>query len=138
MTTRAADGAPHGLTVNSFTSLSLSPPLVLVAIDHGCSILPHFQAHPYFAVNVLRDSQRDISVRFAEWDADRFDGLEWSSGETGVPVLLELLALFECRTVQQMDAGDHTILIGEVVHAEFRDGSPLVFFDSDYRYLDRG
>jgi flavin reductase (DIM6/NTAB) family NADH-FMN oxidoreductase RutF len=134
-TVRAADGTPHGLTVSSFTSVSIEPPLVLVCIDYSCAFLPHFRAATKFAINVLSETQRDISVAFAEKPEGRFDGLEWYSNLTGAPLLRDCLATLECRVSTIAEAGDHAIFLGEVLHAESRPGKPLLYFDRDYRAL---
>src|SRR5258706_12665091 len=86
-TVRASDEMPHGLTISSFTAVSISPPLVLICIDLASQALEHFRRGPYFAVNVLSDSQREISVTFAEKPEGRFDGIAWKPGETGAPLL---------------------------------------------------
>jgi flavin reductase (DIM6/NTAB) family NADH-FMN oxidoreductase RutF len=136
VTTRAADGAPHGLTINSFSSLSLDPPLVMVAIDRWCNVLSSFESSGHYAVNVLREDQQDLSVRFAEIPEGRFTGIEWRPGDTGSPILEGVLAVLDCRTLNVADTGDHRVLIGEVVKVEIGEGRPLVFFGSNYVRLD--
>jgi flavin reductase (DIM6/NTAB) family NADH-FMN oxidoreductase RutF len=128
-------GAPHGMTANSFTSVSLTPPLVLVCVDHRARILEYFRASAHFGVNILGASQRPISDRFAGSGYDRFEGVEWFPGQTGVPLLPEVLATIECARVNVVTAGDHDIVIGEVLHANCQDGDPLVFYCSQYRSL---
>ncbi|MCL6507227.1 MAG: flavin reductase family protein [Bryobacteraceae bacterium] len=134
-TVRGADGAPHGLTVNSFTSVSLSPPLVLICVDHSSAVLLHFRAATAFGINVLRDSQRELSLRFARKGHDRFDGVPWSAGKTGAPLIEGVLASLECVVEQTVDAGDHTIFIGKVVAAAAHAGRPLVYYESGYHRL---
>lgn len=134
-TVSGPDGEPYGLTVNSFTSVSCCPPLVLVCVDYRCSILPHFRANSYYGINVLQDNQRDLSVRFSQKQLDRFDGLDWHRGETGVPLLKGCLASFECCVNQTVEAGDHAIFLAEVVSAEYDEGRPLIYFGSGYRKL---
>jgi flavin reductase (DIM6/NTAB) family NADH-FMN oxidoreductase RutF len=129
------DGQPYGLTVNSFTSVSCCPPLVLICIDYRCSILPQFRASSHYGINVLSEHQRYLSVRFAQRQPDRFDGLEWRWGETGVPLLLGCLSIMECSVSQVVEAGDHAIFIGEVEHTEFQDGKPLLYYASSYRHI---
>jgi flavin reductase (DIM6/NTAB) family NADH-FMN oxidoreductase RutF len=136
VTTRAADGNPHGLTVNSFSSLSLAPPLVMVAIDRSCAVLRCLEASGYYAVNILREEQRNLSIRFAQLPEGRFTGVEWKAGETGSPILDGVLAVLECRTVQVVDTGDHRVLVGEVVSIAIGEGRPLVFFASEYTRLE--
>jgi flavin reductase (DIM6/NTAB) family NADH-FMN oxidoreductase RutF len=132
-----AAGVPHGLTVNSFTSVSLKPPLVLICVDYGSTVLPMFRAAAHFGVNVLREDQREISAKFARRGEDRFDGVVWRPGEAGVPLLEGALASFVCAMRQMVEAGDHAVLIGEVAGVEFSDGMPLLYFGSAYRRMER-
>ena len=136
LTTRAADGTPHGLTINSFSSISLNPPLVMVAVAHECTALEHFGSSGFYAVNILREDQVDLSIRFAELPEGRFSGVPWREGLTGAPVLEGVLGVLECRTVQSVDVGDHRVLIGEVVDVGIGEGRPLVFFGSEYTKLE--
>src|SRR5262249_38074280 len=87
LTTRAPDGAPHGLTINAFSSISLDPPVVMVSIAHDCTILEHFGSSRAFAVNILREEQVDLSTRFSELPEGRFTGVPWKPGFTESPVL---------------------------------------------------
>ncbi len=135
LTTRAADGSPHGLTINSFSSLSLEPPLVMVAIDRICTFLNHFESSGFYAVNVLREKQLDISRRFAELPEGRFTGVAWHEGATGSPIIEDCLSVIECSTMNVMNAGDHRALLGEVVSVEIGEGRPLVFFNGEYTAL---
>ena len=135
VTTRAADGSPHGLTINSFSSLSLAPQLVMVAIDRSCGVLNSFQASGHFAVNILKEGQRDLSIRFAQLPEGRFDGIGWNAGDTGAPILDGVLGVLDCRTVQELNTGDHRMLVGEVVNVSIGEGRPLLFFASDYTKL---
>jgi flavin reductase (DIM6/NTAB) family NADH-FMN oxidoreductase RutF len=134
-TVRAPDGSPHGLTVSSFTPVSIEPPLILICIDHGCVFLQHFRACSHFAVNVLSESQRHISVVFACQDEGRFDGVEWDLGSSGAPLLRGSTATFECQLAAVIEAGDHAIFLGEVVGAESQPGQPLLYFNREYRSL---
>ena len=134
-TVSAADGTPHGLTVSTFTPVSLKPPLILIAVDYAVAALPHLRAGNYFAINTLDENQRDLSVRFAEQPEGRFDGIAWQPGTTGAPLLTGVLATVECRRWNTVEAGDHLVLFGEVVRASFRDGKPLIHFLRDYHRL---
>jgi flavin reductase ActVB len=134
-TVRDTGGLPHGMTVNSFTSVSLQPPLVLICVDRNGNMFDHFGSSTHFGVNVLRSTQLNLASRFSQRDLDRFEGLEWTLGATGVPMLPESLARFECEVRQRVIAGDHIVLIGEVVQSEGGEGEPLIFFDSAYRKL---
>jgi flavin reductase (DIM6/NTAB) family NADH-FMN oxidoreductase RutF len=135
LSTRADDGSPHGLTINSFSSLSLDPPLVIVAVDRDCTSFDHFDAGRFYAVNILREQQLDLSVRFAQLPEGRFTGVAWSEGATGSPVIEDVLGVIECRTIQAIPVGDHRALIGEVVSVEIGEGRPLLFFNSEYNQL---
>src|SRR5271166_2095779 len=83
----ASDGTPQGLTISSFTSVSLQPPLVLVCVDFGCSIHHHFIENEYFAVNLLSEGQEELSIRFSELEDGRFEGIDWYANKTGAPLL---------------------------------------------------
>ena len=131
------EGRPHGLTVNSFTSVSLDPPLVLVSIDLRHAILGHFLACPWFAVNVLAENQENLSHRFSSVSENRFIDVDWHSGESGMPLLADVLAQFECAAVRHIEIGDHAVLVGEVRLARHSEGRPLVYFDRSYRVLGR-
>ena len=129
------EGVPHGLTVNSFSSVSLDPALVMVAIDHSSTQLPGFDDTEYFAVNILTEKQRALSVYFATREPGRFDGIAWTAGKTGAPVLEDTLSVIECRMVRRFDAGDHRILVGEAVATSVREARPLVYYKSGYTRL---
>ena len=134
-TVRASDGTPHGLTVSSFTAVSIDPPLILVCIDYACAFLEHFRASTHFGVNVLGESQRELSVIFAEKPEGRFEGVEWYRSESGVQLLRNCLTNIECRVSSIVEAGDHAIFLAQVVEVESREGGPLLYFNRDYRSL---
>ncbi len=134
-TVTGTDGNPYGLTINSFASVSCCPPLVLICVDYRCNILPHFRASSHYGINVLAESQRSLSARFSQSQPDRFDGLDWYRGETGVPIIRGCLSIMECSVGLLVEAGDHAILIGEVERTEFHDGNPLLYYASSYRKL---
>lgn len=135
-TVTGANGSPYGLTVNSFTSVSATPPLILICIDYRSAVLAHFRSSAWFCVNVLADNQIDLSLRFSQRVPDRFEALRWSEGESGAPVLDGCLASMECSIVQTVEAGDHAVFIAEVIHARSREGNPLLYFGSEYRRLN--
>jgi flavin reductase (DIM6/NTAB) family NADH-FMN oxidoreductase RutF len=130
-----AAGAPHGLTVSSFTSVSLDPPLVLICLGHQVTVIEAFRTALYFGINVLAEDQRELSERFARKGADRFDGLAWRAGETGVPLIPGALAGIECRVHDRIISGDHDILVGEMVRSAVNPGEPLIYFSGAYRAL---
>jgi flavin reductase (DIM6/NTAB) family NADH-FMN oxidoreductase RutF len=129
-------GTPHGLTVSSFTSVSLDPPLILICLGHRVSAIDVFRASAHFGINVLAEGQRDLAERFAQKEQPRFDGLKWRRGKTGVPLLPGVLAALECAVRQRLTAGDHDIFVGEVVRARVAGGDPLIHFVGAYRRLD--
>ncbi len=131
-----ADGSPHGMTASSFTSVSLDPPLVLVCVDHRAKVLEHFRRCEHVAINVLSEGQHDLSAHFAQSGQNRFDGLEWHAGHNGVPLIPDVLAALECGMHRLVDAGDHAILIAEVLRVSYREGRPLVYYGSGYHKLD--
>ena len=135
VTTKDASGKMHGLTVSAFCSVSLEPPLVLVCIEKAAGSHTSFLESELFAVNILASSQRDLSERFASELINRFQGIDFSLSEHGLPVLGGCLANLECRIVHSYDGGDHTVYIGEVLNSETNDGDPLVYFRSDYRMI---
>jgi len=128
-------GRPHGLTVNSFASVSLAPPLVLFCVGRSVSVIDAFRAAEFFGINVLAAGQRELSERFARKGLDRFAGVPWHRGKTGAPLLEGALATLECAVSQRTPSGDHEILVGHVLHTRVADGSPLVFYASGYRTL---
>ncbi|MDH1010116.1 flavin reductase [Pseudomonas nicosulfuronedens] len=132
VTTREADGTPRGFTANSFTSVSLSPALVLVCIAKSAGSVAVFSAAERFAINILGDWQRELSNRFAGRSADKFDGVELLSSEADVPCLADSLSVLSCRRHSLVEAGDHVILIGEVQRYRSSVGSPLGYFRGSY------
>lgn len=139
VTARDADGGVFGLTASSFTTVSLDPLLVLVCVDRASATLPRLLRASAFAVNVLPEGTEELARRFARSDREgRFQGLEWSPGPTGSPVLGSALAWFDCRLWQDVEAGDHRVLLGAVEDAGAREGRPLVWFRGGFRELDPG
>ncbi|HVQ02432.1 MAG TPA: flavin reductase family protein [Burkholderiaceae bacterium] len=132
-----ANGAPVGLTVNSFGALSLEPPLVQWSLRCESPSLPAFQHAEHFAINVLTEQQVELSRRFASASvgAKRFEIGRWSLGTHGAPVLAGALAVFECRRTRSERHGDHVLVIGEVLHHSAHSGAPLLFHASRYRSL---
>jgi flavin-dependent trigonelline monooxygenase, reductase component len=129
------DGTPYGLTVNSFTSVSLCPPLILICLAHTIRMIEPFRRCKYFGITVLAEDQRHLSDRFAHPSEDRFEGQDWTRGQTGAPVFPGALAVIECALHDCLTAGDHDIFVGEVVSAHWHHGEPLVYFGSQYRSL---
>ncbi len=129
-------GQPTGLTANSFTALSLDPPLLLVCVAKSSISVAALSEAKAFAVNVLQTHQRPASITFSTRVEDRFGQTEWTVGEHGAPVLMDSLSVFECHHHAVHDGGDHVILVGEVVKASFEPGlDPLLYFRGSYRRL---
>ena len=126
------DGHPHGVTISSFSSVSLEPLLVLICIDHRSQIVQHLAARRTFAINLLSDDQHEISSRFARHWENRFAGVAWHTGLTGSPLLHGAVAALECKLYQSIPAGDHLIVIGEVVDGICTDHIPLLYCRSSY------
>ena len=127
---------PIGVTVNSFSSVSLDPPLILFSMARGLYSLPRFEKVEAYAVNILLEGQEGISNSFARAGGDKFAGIDWVRGVTGAPKLRPALATFECVPYAHYDGGDHVIFVGRVVHLHVEDeGSPLLYFRGSYRLL---
>jgi flavin reductase (DIM6/NTAB) family NADH-FMN oxidoreductase RutF len=136
VTAHSADGTPIGLTANSFTSVSLDPPLLLVCVANTSSSAAVLRGADHFAVNVLQIGQQTTSNRFAAKAEDRFAATPWEIGETGVPVLTGSLSTFECARDAVHEAGDHFLLVGRVLKASFEPRrDPLLYFRGKYRRL---
>jgi flavin reductase (DIM6/NTAB) family NADH-FMN oxidoreductase RutF len=135
ITTRDAKGNCYGLTANAVTSLSLTPPLLLICVDKKAETFPHFLDSKEFVVNILAEDQEHLSTRFAKSGGEKFAGVACRPGRRGSLVLDGALAHVECRIVETHEGGDHVIHIGEVEHAEVRGGRPLLFFQGRYSRL---
>lgn len=129
--TIAGPEGPMGFTANSFSSLSLDPPLVLWAPAKSSSRFAAFATARHFAIHILADDQIDLCRRFAR-SAGSFDGLAHDTTPEGLPVLPQALARFECVQHATHEGGDHLIVVGRVLRAAFRDGRPLIFATGNY------
>lgn len=128
---------PFGITVNSFASVSLAPPLVLWSIGRDSDCFDAFQVLNRYAINILDETQVELSNLYSRHGEHTLIEGDWKEGITGSPTLVDALAVFECKLVKRLDGGDHTILLGEVVHTQYREvGEPLVFYSGQYRQLD--
>lgn len=139
ITTRAnqqsPDDAPFiGVTASSFNSVSLDPPLVLWSMATSANSLPMFRGGSHYIVNVLAATQLDLCQRFATLKGDRFAGVDYRLSETGLPILGNALAWFECHNRSRYDEGDHVIFVGEVERCGIREGGglPLIFQSGDF------
>ena len=135
VTTVSAEGVPIGLTCNSFSSVSLSPALVLWSLSLRSPNLSNFLQARHFAINVLAAEQREISQRFAQPIANKFEGIAQVDGKLGVPLLAGAAAHLECRNETRYYSGDHVIFIGHVLHYAYRECEPLVFCRGRYADL---
>ena len=126
----------HGLTVNSFASVSLDPPLILICIQKNVSSHTFFSDGAGFVVNILSRDQQEWSNRFANSELsgpERFQGVDYRETDSGIPILDGNLGHLECKVANRIQAGDHTIFIGEVIHAETASANPpLLFYESQY------
>jgi flavin reductase (DIM6/NTAB) family NADH-FMN oxidoreductase RutF len=130
------DGQPIGLTVNSFSAVSLAPPLVLWCLDNTSHNLEAFRRASHHAINVLAAGQLDLSNRFATWPVDRFSGLRWHAGAGGAPLFDGCCATFEVANETAHPGGDHTIFLGRIERFTETDGlAPLLFHAGDYDQL---
>lgn len=134
VTARQEDGAPCGLTVSAFCSVSLEPTLVLVCVEADADSHDCIRRSGIFAVNVLEGEKGEsLSRRFAGTEtAEKYRGIAFREENTGAPILEAALAWLDCRVVEARDAGDHTIFIGEVLAGDARGGHPLVYYRGGY------
>ena len=133
--TTSHDGKLFGMTVASFASLSLHPPLVLVCIEHAVKTHDAIAGSGKFGVSILNSKQTDVSNRFASRAEDKFAGTDVVHGELGVPLIAGAITRLECRVSEKLEGGDHTIFVGEVVDAQTEEGEPLVYYRSGYREI---
>jgi flavin reductase (DIM6/NTAB) family NADH-FMN oxidoreductase RutF len=133
----ATDGdEPVGVAANSFTSVSLDPPLVLFCVGRTSTTWPRIERARRFAVNILGEHQEDLSKLFATRGADRFGAVEWHTGVGGSPVLHEVIAYLDCEFWAEYDGGDHIIVVGRVLDLGVtHEAGPLVFYQGHYARL---
>lgn len=135
VTARARDGSLIGLTVNSFNSVSLTPPLIVWSLATNSTVREVLESCTHYAVNVLADDQEVLSNLFASKAADRFAGVDWEPGLGGAPILAGCCAVFEVRNSIRYPGGDHVVFIGEVERCDRSEREPLLFFNGRYRRL---
>jgi flavin reductase (DIM6/NTAB) family NADH-FMN oxidoreductase RutF len=136
VTTRDECKCAYGLTVNAFCSVSLEPPLILVCIDNRSGAHAGFRQSGIFGVSVLKEDQESVSRRFAMSHPDKFQGMDLVTGRHGALLVPAALATLECRVVNGIGAGDHTIYVGEVLSLDVNDGRPLLYHRACYRRVD--
>jgi flavin reductase (DIM6/NTAB) family NADH-FMN oxidoreductase RutF len=125
----------NGMTANAVTSLSLEPPLVLVAVDRTASMHAALHEGQCFAINILAEAQEHLSRRFAMSGPKEFGDLSLKTAQTGAPILEGCLGWVDCRLVNVLPGGDHDIFVGEIVAGDCSDGRPLLYFSGKYRQL---
>jgi flavin reductase (DIM6/NTAB) family NADH-FMN oxidoreductase RutF len=129
--TADSDLGPLGITANSFASVSLDPPLVLWSPAKASRRYPAYEAAERYAIHVLADDQMDLCQQFSRQGTD-FSGLDWRLTDDGVPLIEGCLARFDCARIAAHDGGDHLIVVGRVLRAEYREGRPLLFSSGRY------
>ncbi|MBU6473638.1 MAG: flavin reductase family protein [Alphaproteobacteria bacterium] len=138
-TANDSEGVPVGLTANSFTSVSLDPPLLLFCLAKSPSRLKTFESTDFFAINVLHAGQQQIASHFAKRGAIRFGEGRCERGISGLPIIADSLAVFECARYSRHDAGDHVIFVGLIERARFTEnGEPLVYYQGKFRPIEFG
>jgi len=135
VTARTPEGEPVGFTANSFTSVSLEPPLLLVCLSHTAASYSVFREANSFAVNVLEVGQEETAKRFASRGADKFGATPWPPGREGAPLIDGSLARFDCAMDSRVTAGDHDILIGRVMGFSLHEGAALLYHFGNFRTL---
>jgi len=134
VTTLDSNGAKVGITANSFSSLSLDPPLILFCIDSKINSFDAFENCANFIVNVLNEEQQDISNNFARSSDEKWEGIMHDFGENGCPSFANAVAILECRKHAIHEGGDHLIVVGEVTHIKYDSGNkrPLLYYKGSY------
>lgn len=136
VTTLAPDGGLMGVTINSFASVSLNPPLVLFSLEYDSRMLEPLLEQGRFGISVLGSDQQRLSDQFAfEEHPRRYDEGDWDWESGQMPLLKRALAVFDCKVQQAVEGGDHQIILGEVERFEFREGDPLLYFQGQYTWL---
>lgn len=136
VSTLNGEGAPCGLTINSFASVSLDPPLVLWGLNANSPSLPYFDNADAFTISILSHEQGELASRFARREPDKFDGVAFEACERGVPIIEGAVASLECRPWSRVEAGDHILYIWRVADARVHSlNSPLVFHNSGFKRI---
>lgn len=135
VTARARNGSLIGLTVNSFNSVSLDPPLIVWSLANNSTARATLEECEYYAINVLARDQEAVSSLFASKEANRFNGVDWEPGLGGAPIIAGCCAVFEVRNTLRYPGGDHVVFIGHVERCDRTEDEPLVFFNGRYRSL---
>ncbi len=134
--TAMCDGQFAGMTANAVTSLSLHPPLILVAVEKTAAMHAALTASRHFAVNILDTAQEALSRRFAQRGPKEVGDLTWKTADSGAPILVDALAWVDCRLADILSGGDHDIFIGEILAGDCREGEPLLYYCGKYKRLE--
>lgn len=126
------EGSPVGMTATAFSSVSIDPPMVLVCVNSTARTRHAIEGSTGYGVNILARGQEAVARQFASQAADKFEGIAWREGETGVPLIEGALASLECRVVQSVEAGTHIVYIGAVLAGEDPGGDPLIYHEGSY------
>ena len=137
VTTKNAAGELHGITVSAFCSVSLEPPQILICIEKNAGSCDAIAENGSFVVNILSQSQQNLSDQFASILPNKFAGVKYRTNSKDIPVLEDVLVNLECNITHSYDGGDHTVFIGEVENSFVADGNPLVYFDGQYREINQ-
>jgi flavin reductase (DIM6/NTAB) family NADH-FMN oxidoreductase RutF len=129
------EGEPVGFSCQSFAALSLDPPMVILAPAKSSTSWPRIAAAGAFCVNILSDAQADVCRAFAVSGGNKFEGVEWTPGVTGSPVIIGSLAVVECELGAIYEGGDHELVTGLVVAMDIGEGSPLLFYRSGFGHF---
>ncbi len=132
VTTRQGDGIPRGFTANSFTSVSLDPPMLLVCVDKQAESLDVFLESPGFGISILAENQIDLSVLFASKQPEKFEIAEWTDSPSGYPILEGACAWFDCEQCNQVDSGDHVVLFGKILNFGYNSKYGLGYIRGGY------
>lgn len=126
------DGRHFGTTASAVSSVSLTPPTILVCMDRGSETRAAVFAAGVFALNILHEDQEEVAVRFARKGDSKFDGVEVVRGRSGAPLLPDALGRLECEVIETVEAATHTVLLGRVVHHGSTPGRPLTHFGGEF------
>lgn len=137
VTTCGLDKRPVGVTANSFSSVSLEPPMILWSLAKDSLSREAFDVRDLFCAHILTAEQREMSVKFAQRGENKFDGVRWSADANSIPLFDEYLARFYCRVTDRAPVGDHIVIFGEVLSYDLTEARPLLFHGGQYAHADR-
>lgn len=135
VTTVSSDNQRYGFTASAFSSLSLSPPLILVCLANSADCFQPFNNEEQFAVNIIGSNHEKLAFKFATKGCDKFEGNEFVPGADGLPILADAPVSLECRTKYTYPGGDHIILVGEVKHVRINDGKPTIWHQGKFHHI---